>query len=283
MAPAFQEDLEMFDKLIVSEPDRTEAQHRRGFFMVSSAVVGILFVTAVVISIYAEDFGLGNGSLELVEIITPPNLAEAAAPQPVERQRTANSPSNSKRVTRQDNIQNLAETPHAITSISVEPSSLVARPNDLRFDIGPVNSDPVNPNGTGRDSTGSGGPSGPGGLGQAPLIAANTERETAPPPTVVKKDPPRGPVSKGVINGIATDLPKPAYSAAAQAVMAQGKVDVQVTIDEAGRVISAHAMNGHVLLRPAAEAAAKRARFSPTLLSEVPVKVTGVIVYNFIR
>src|SRR3954468_2858803 len=117
MAPAFREDLEMFDKLIVSEPARTEVQHRRSYFLVSSVIVGILFITAVVVSIYAEDFGLGSGCLELVEIVSPPNLAEAVAPKPIARQRTSSSPSNSERTMRRENIQNLAETPRADTSI----------------------------------------------------------------------------------------------------------------------------------------------------------------------
>jgi TonB family protein len=62
-----------------------------------------------------------------------------------------------------------------------------------------------------------------------------------------------------------------------------GKVDVQITIDETGKVISAKAASGHPLLRNAAETAAWKAKFTPTLLSKVPVKVTGVIVYNFTR
>jgi len=42
-------------------------------------------------------------------------------------------------------------------------------------------------------------------------------------------------------------------------------------------------MNGHPLLQNAAERAARSARFSPTLLGGQPVKVSGVIVYNFVR
>ena len=85
------------------------------------------------------------------------------------------------------------------------------------------------------------------------------------------------------MNGSAIDLPKPAYSAAAQAMRASGTVNVQVTIDENGKVISAKAVSGHILLRQAAVDAAWKARFKPTTLSNVPVKVSGVIVYNFTR
>jgi protein TonB len=77
-------------------------------------------------------------------------------------------------------------------------------------------------------------------------------------------------------------LPKPAYPAAAKAVRASGSVSVQVLISESGSVISASAVSGHPLLRAAAVSAARGARFSPTLLSGQPVKVSGVITYNFV-
>lgn len=89
-------------------------------------------------------------------------------------------------------------------------------------------------------------------------------------------------VSGGVLNGKATSMPKPEYPAAARAVKASGAVSVQVTIDHHGNVISASAVNGHPLLRSAAESAARGAKFSPTLISGQPVNVTGVIVYNFV-
>lgn len=88
-------------------------------------------------------------------------------------------------------------------------------------------------------------------------------------------------VSGGVLNGKAVELPKPAYPSAAKAVRASGAVNVQVTVDESGEVISASAVSGHALLRAAAESAARAAKFNPTLLSGKAVKVTGIIVYNF--
>ncbi|MDQ3135052.1 MAG: energy transducer TonB, partial [Acidobacteriota bacterium] len=62
----------------------------------------------------------------------------------------------------------------------------------------------------------------------------------------------------------------------------QGPVAVEIVIDEEGRVISAHATNGPQVLRIAAQQAALQARFSPTKLNGQPVKVTGVITYNFV-
>lgn len=91
-----------------------------------------------------------------------------------------------------------------------------------------------------------------------------------------------GKITKGIINGAAISLPKPPYPAAAQAVGASGAVNIQVTIDEQGNVIEAKAVSGHPLLRQAAEQAALLAKFKPTTLKGEPVKVSGVIIYNFV-
>ncbi len=109
---------------------------------------------------------------------------------------------------------------------------------------------------------------------------------TEPPPPVKTPTPTPKPVPKtisgGVVNGKATYLAKPTYPPAARAVGASGAVSVQVTIDESGNVISATAVSGHPLLRSSAESAARSSKFSPTVLAGQPVKVTGVIVYNFV-
>ena len=89
-------------------------------------------------------------------------------------------------------------------------------------------------------------------------------------------------ISSGVLNGKAVSLPPPAYPPVAKAARASGTVVVQVTVDEAGKVVSAKAVSGHPLLQAAATQAAYQARFTPTLLSGKPVKVTGVITYNFV-
>ena len=102
----------------------------------------------------------------------------------------------------------------------------------------------------------------------------------APQPTPATR--PRAPISGGVLNGKAISKPQPAYPAIARAARASGTVTVQVTIDESGKVVSARAVGGHPLLQQSAVQAAYGARFSPTLLSGQPVKVTGVILYNFV-
>lgn len=107
---------------------------------------------------------------------------------------------------------------------------------------------------------------------------ATGEASVSPQPTPLPKDP----ISGGVLNGKAVILPKPAYPAMARAARASGTVVVQIIIDEEGNVISAKAVSGHPLLQAAAVDAAREAKFTPTKLYGQPVKVTGVITYNFI-
>ncbi|MFL6336893.1 MAG: cytochrome c oxidase assembly factor Coa1 family protein [Pyrinomonadaceae bacterium] len=86
----------------------------------------------------------------------------------------------------------------------------------------------------------------------------------------------------GILNEKAVSKPQPPYPPAARAARASGSVTVEVTVDETGSVVSAAAVSGHPLLRAAAVAAARQAKFSPTLLSGKPVKVSGLLTYNFV-
>jgi TonB family protein len=105
-----------------------------------------------------------------------------------------------------------------------------------------------------------------------------------PPPSVSQNNSSKTSrtVSGGVLNGKAISLPPPAYPPIARAAHASGTVTVQVLVDEEGKVVTAHAVSGHPLLQAAAVQAARQAKFAPTKLSGQPVKVSGVIVYNFV-
>lgn len=118
--------------------------------------------------------------------------------------------------------------------------------------------------------------------GDASAVADGDKKPngTAGANTVAAK---RRPISGGVLNGKAIVLPTPDYPAEAKAAGAAGSVAVQVTIDEMGSVIDAKAVSGHPLLQQPSVNAALQARFNPTSLMGEPVKVTGVIVYNFNR
>lgn len=113
-----------------------------------------------------------------------------------------------------------------------------------------------------------------------------TRTNIAPQCSAADNNPPLAthtPTIRGyVLNGRALSKPAPPYPAIARTARAQGAVMVQILVDEEGRVLSACAASGHPLLQQAAVQAAYQARFSPTLLSGQPVRVSGVITYNFV-
>lgn len=89
-------------------------------------------------------------------------------------------------------------------------------------------------------------------------------------------------VAGGVLNGHVISKPAPSYPLGAKTQGVQGTVVVQIIVDESGKVIEAEAVCGHPSLAKAAVDAARGARFTPTTLSGAPVKVSGVITYNFV-
>lgn len=121
-----------------------------------------------------------------------------------------------------------------------------------------------------------------GAPGSLPASNHNSATNVPPPPPKAPTPAPPKTISGGVLNGKAISKPQPAYPPIAKAAKASGPVTVQVLVDERGNVISASAVSGHPLLKASAVAAARQAKFSPTLLSGQPVKVTGVITYNFV-
>jgi TonB family protein len=95
----------------------------------------------------------------------------------------------------------------------------------------------------------------------------------------------KGIVEGGVLNGKAVKLVQPPYPPLARQDHAGGQVRVRCLIDETGKVIQAKAIDPgslHMSLVAAAEDAARHSVFTPTLLSGVPVKVYGIIIYNFV-
>ena len=131
----------------------------------------------------------------------------------------------------------------------------------------------------------------PGGVpGGVPAGTGDSE-PPPPPPSTPKPTPSATPtpapkpstqrVSGGVLQGNALRKVQPPYPAIAKAARASGAVQVAVTISEEGRVVSAEAVSGHPLLKEAAVAAARQWTFKPTELSGVPVKVQGILTFNF--
>lgn len=91
-----------------------------------------------------------------------------------------------------------------------------------------------------------------------------------------------GQAIKGDITaGKIINKPQPRYPPIARAAHQQGVVLVAVIVDEEGKVIAAQVQSGAPLLRVAALDAARAMLFTPTRLDGKPVKVAGIITYNF--
>lgn len=91
------------------------------------------------------------------------------------------------------------------------------------------------------------------------------------------------PVEGGELNSKAISLPKPIYTEEAKRIKASGRITVRVIVDENGKVVFAQAQNGPAPLREAAEAAARQAIFEPRVQDGITVRVTGTLVYEFVR
>ena len=263
----------MFNNLIESTSHAKEFKRRGSFLLFTTATYVVLFVVTGVISIYAYDARLEEQSLELVTLISPQDIAQPD-PAPASQPNTPREASNNPHA-----ITERAEAMLSVNHPEVPPPTIgtTASPNPPIPDAGTYAI-----TGRNRDPGSVGGPPSPAGGGRVAVPAREvvvTDDNPPPPP-----EPPKPPrvVSKGVITGLATYLPKPMYTEIAKRARARGSVSVQVLIDESGRVISAKAVSGSPFLTVEAQKAAMQARFAPTLLSNQPVKVSGVITYNFV-
>lgn len=278
----------MFGNLVESGSHLSDLKRRSSFFLGTLVFYTALMAAAGVVSIYAYNARLDEqAELELTTMLRfPPQ----AAPPEEEPQRRAEEP---RRAAAPASGDARPYRPAVVTeevrnnpNLSNRPAARADAPeipDGQTVEIGPANIPAV---GGGPSPTGQGTNThaAPG----APLVAPDPEevperRRQAEPPQQ-QPEPPRRPVnlSQGVIAGKATHKPSPVYPDIAKRAGAFGTVAVQVLVDEQGRVLSAQATSGHPLLKKAAVDAALRARFTPTLLSNQPVKVTGVINYNFV-
>jgi protein TonB len=263
----------MFTNLIESSSHAKEFKRRGSFLLFTFATYIVLFVITGVVSIYAYDARLDEQTLEIVVMLPPQELAPQPDPQSAVRpDRPRNNDNNNSNVTERAVAMLSVNVPqHPPDEISTTPNKNLSLPDRGLYAI------------TGRDrEAGSpGGPGSPFGGGRQVVQPAQVVSIDEPPPL---PDPPKPSrvISKGPITGEAISLPKPNYPALAKQMRIQGTVNVQVLIDEMGRVISAKALGGSPFLTVEAQKAAMQARFSPTKLGDQPVKVSGVITYNFV-
>lgn len=85
-----------------------------------------------------------------------------------------------------------------------------------------------------------------------------------------------------VVNSKAINLPQPFYPIEAKEKKIAGDVVISVVVDEEGRVAWARVNSGHPLLQDEVKKVVCQARFTPTKISDVPVKVRGALTYKFV-
>lgn len=267
----------MFTNLIESSSHAQDFKRRGSFVLFTTITYFLLFAIAGVASIYAYDARLENQNTEVVVMLRPIDLPAPQAAVVVPDPAPPRGDRNDRNLSVRDNpIATVNHPEIAPTEISAKPNTNPPVPEHRPFVIGPGNSDPAGIGGPG--SVGNGIGPGTGG-GQVSSIEVGTP---PPLPPVVEKPKPQIIHKSVVLNGEALSLPKPPYPAIAKQLHIQGPVNVQVVISETGKVISAKAVSGNAALTAAAQQAALQARFSPTILGEQPVKVSGIITYNFV-
>lgn len=267
--------------------------NKKYIIIITAIIIILLLTSSIIFSLFNKELFIEN--IENSNTIIQPIIEDNTKNVSNNTNNDINTISpNKDSYYRKLNVQNIADAPN----ISLE--SRVEKPLDYNFNhLNKINPNtgsnyvPSAPSGRTGDE-GSGGPPGTGLTKPREVPPPKDDDEPPPqkptptpppktPPPTPEKTPPPPPkiVSGSVVNGKAVSLVKPPYPPIAKAVGAKGKVEVQVVIDEEGNVISASAISGHPLLQPAAVAAARASKFSPTLLSGIPVKVSGIVIYNF--
>ncbi|HEV2859839.1 MAG TPA: TonB family protein [Pyrinomonadaceae bacterium] len=272
----------MFDTLVESGSHKDDLARKGSFLLGTLALYAVVLTAIAVGSIFWYNSSIPDPSLELLTLVAPVPMQAQEEPKPQNEPKPAAKAEPT--VAMRQEISVIAPVVKT-NEVAKETTKEVSRAKSIGViqgnrDVGDVNA--VTATGPVGAFTGGGGGGGTG-TGGAPAVADDEPPPPpAPRPTPTPAPKPKTVVSGGVLNGKAISKPTPAYPPIARAARASGTVTVQILVDEGGRVISATAVSGHPLLQQAAVAAARQARFSPTLLSGQPVKVSGVITYNFV-
>ena len=257
----------MFDNLVESGSHRDDVARKGSFILITLAVYAVLIVAAAIAGIMLATANIDQQTLELTALI---------APVPVQQQQQQKEAPKPEKLNVDKNVDVRKELIATVDRTDLVPKTISAKASDVppvRKGVvtmqGSSNSNAIAPIAPG---------SGTGNIISGSPVQVKTDDAPPPPP----KPTPRAPISGGVLNGKAVRLVQPQYPPIARSAHASGQVNVQITIDENGNVISAHAVSGHPLLQAAAVGAARASKFTPTKLSGQPVKVSGVIIYNFV-
>jgi protein TonB len=119
---------------------------------------------------------------------------------------------------------------------------------------------------------------------QASAPAQKSQPNDAEPPPASgagAKKSDGGPVAVGSLAGKARQRVSPTYPALARTARVSGVVTVYLVVNEKGEVESVERAEGPAQLQQAAADAARRWKFTPTVVDGQPVRVTGYLSFNF--
>ena len=253
----------MFDKLVVSSMQRRKHTTAKYFFGTGALYI-LAIACAFATSVLMSEPKLADTS-KIITLVGPPLPPALGSPRPVQ------GPQRPTQGTARPDLYNVQRLDYLMSHQSS------ATPTVPTFDhVGDGNIASSE---------------GPQGFGSS--VGFIGGRETAEP--APRPDPPRPSpstsipvvdnrpmrVPSSVLQGKAIERRKPIYPPLAQQIRLQGDVSIEVIIAPDGHVESARIVSGHPMLADKAREAALGWRFQPTLLNNVPVRVTGVIVFVF--
>ena len=259
----------MFENLVESGSHSEDIKRKGSFLVGFTALYVVLIIAGLIAGILWAPAYIDQQTLELTALI---------APVPVQQQQETKQEAKPEKMDVSKNVDVRKELIADVSRADLVPKEVSAKASD----VPPVRKGVVTMLGSG--NTNAIAPVAPG-AGTGSIISSGPSKvdvADAPPPPPPKPTPPKAPISGGVLNGKAVRLVQPPYPAIARSARASGQVRVQIVIDENGNVISAAPVSGHPLLQGAAVSAARSSKFTPTKLSGMPVKVSGVIIYNFV-
>jgi TonB family protein len=118
-----------------------------------------------------------------------------------------------------------------------------------------------------------------------PTMTGDSSREEKPPPAPLAPPPSSTQdierIPESVSQSRAVTKVKPDYPPTAKKMNATGPVKVEIIISEAGLVVEATAISGHLALRSAAVEAARKWVFEPAIANGAPVRVKSVLTFLF--
>ena len=260
----------MFENLVESGSHSEDLKRKGSFLLGFMGLYVVLIIAGLIAGILWAPAYIDQQTLELTALI---------APVPVQQQQQEQKQeAKPEKLDVSKNVDVRKELIADVSRADLVPKEVSAKASD----VPPVRKGVVTMLGSG--NTNAIAPVAPG-AGTGSIISTGPQKvdvADAPPPPPPKPTPPKAPISGGVLNGKAVRLVQPPYPAIARSARAAGQVRVQIVIDENGNVVSAAPVSGHPLLQGAAVAAARASKFTPTKLSGMPVKVSGVIIYNFV-